>query len=74
MIVDDISYGGEPFYGETIIGNAIDDVTAAGVSYFSSAGNNIGINAYESTLRIVPELAPASRRRRTRRSWAPTST
>lgn len=54
VIVDDISYGGEPFYGETIIGNAIDDVTAAGVSYFSSAGNNIGINAYESTLRIVP--------------------
>ncbi|MEO5626686.1 MAG: S8 family serine peptidase [Dokdonella sp.] len=54
VIVDDISYGGEPFFGETIIGSAIDDVTAAGVSYFSSAGNNIGINAYESTLRIVP--------------------
>ena len=54
VIADDISYGGEPFYGESIIGNAIDDVTAAGVSYFSSAGNNIGINAYESALRIVP--------------------
>jgi hypothetical protein len=54
VIVDDISYGGEPFYGETIIGNAIDEVTAAGVTYFSSAGNNIGINAYESDLRIVP--------------------
>jgi hypothetical protein len=54
VIADDISYGGEPFYGESIIGNAIDDVTAAGVSYFSSAGNNIGINAYESSLRIVP--------------------
>ncbi|MEO6688543.1 MAG: S8 family serine peptidase, partial [Dokdonella sp.] len=37
-----------------IIGSAIDDVTAAGVSYFSSAGNNIGINAYQSALRIVP--------------------
>jgi hypothetical protein len=54
VIADDISYGGEPFYGESIIGNAIDEVTAAGVSYFSSAGNNIGINAYESSLRIVP--------------------
>jgi hypothetical protein len=54
VIVDDISYGGEPFYGESIIGQAIDDVAAAGVSYFSSAGNNIGINAYESALRIVP--------------------
>jgi len=54
VIVDDISYGGEPFYGESIIGNAIDDVAAAGVAYFSSAGNNIGINAYESALRLVP--------------------
>ena len=54
VIADDISYGGEPFYGESIIGNAIDDATAFGVSYFSSAGNNIGINAYESPLRIVP--------------------
>ncbi len=54
VIVDDISYGGEPFYGESIIGNAVDDVAAAGVSYFSSAGNNIGINGYESALRIVP--------------------
>lgn len=53
VIVDDISYGGEPFYGETIIGDAIDDVTAAGVAYFSSAGNNIGVNAYESELRWV---------------------
>ena len=54
VICDDISYGGEPFYGETIIGNAIDDATATGVSYFSSAGNNIGINSYEGALRIVP--------------------
>ena len=54
VICDDISYGGEPFYGETIIGNAIDEATDVGVSYFSSAGNNIGINAYESALRWVP--------------------
>jgi hypothetical protein len=53
VIVDDVSYGGEPFYGESIVGNAVDDVAAAGVMYFSSAGNNIGINAYESALRIV---------------------
>jgi len=53
VIVDDISYGGEPYFGETIIGDAIDEVTAAGVAYFSSAGNNIGINAYESELRWV---------------------
>jgi len=53
VITDDISYGGEPFFGETIIGAAIDEVAAAGVAYFSSAGNNIGINAYESELRWV---------------------
>ena len=53
VIADDISYGGEPFYGETIVGNAIDEVAALGVAYFSSAGNNIGINAYESPLRMV---------------------
>jgi hypothetical protein len=54
VICDDISYGGEPFFGESIIGNGIDDAFAVGVSYFSSAGNNIGINAYESPLRIIP--------------------
>ena len=53
IICDDISYGGEPFYAESIIGNGIDDAAAVGVSYFSSAGNNIGINAYDSALRIV---------------------
>jgi hypothetical protein len=57
VIADDLSYGGESFYGETIIGNAIDDVAADGVSYFSSAGNNVGINAYESALRIVPDAS-----------------
>ena len=54
VITDDIGYGGEPFYAESLIGNAIDDASAAGVAYFSSAGNDIGINAYESDLRIVP--------------------
>ncbi|MEP6483425.1 MAG: choice-of-anchor X domain-containing protein [Rudaea sp.] len=57
VIADDLSYSGEPFYGETIIGNAIDDATALGVSYFSSAGNNVGTNAYESALRIVPDAS-----------------
>ena len=53
VIVDDLSIVGEPFYGESIVGNAIDDVAAAGVAYFSSAGNNIGTNGYESALRLV---------------------
>lgn len=54
VIVDDLSTIGEPFYGESVVGAAIDDVAAVGVIYFSSAGNNIGTNGYESALRIVP--------------------
>jgi hypothetical protein len=54
VIVDDLSIVGEPFYGESVVGAAIDDVAAAGVAYFSSAGNNIGTNGYESALRLVP--------------------
>lgn len=54
VIVDDIGIAGEPFWGESVIGQAIDEVTALGVSYFSSAGNSTGSQAYESPLRIVP--------------------
>ncbi|MFL6542563.1 MAG: S8 family serine peptidase, partial [Chthoniobacterales bacterium] len=53
VIVDDLSTIGEPFYGESVVGAAIDDVAAAGVAYYSSAGNNIGTNGYESALRLV---------------------
>jgi hypothetical protein len=53
VIADDVGYFDEPWYADGVIGNAIDDVAAAGVSYFSSAGNDIGINGYESPLRLV---------------------
>ncbi|MGZ5552041.1 MAG: hypothetical protein ACXWHF_00225, partial [Chthoniobacterales bacterium] len=53
-ICDDVGYFDEPFYQDGIIGGGIDDVAAAGVSYFSSAANDIGINGYESVLRWVP--------------------
>ncbi len=54
VIVDDVGYFDEPFYTDGIVSRGVDDVAAAGVSYFSSAGNDIGINGYESELRIVP--------------------
>lgn len=54
VIADDVGYYDEPWYQDGIISNGIDDVAAAGVSYFSSAANDIGINGYESQLRIVP--------------------
>jgi hypothetical protein len=53
-ICDDVGYFDEPFFQTGIIGNGIDDVYAFGVSYFSSAANDIGINGYDSDLRIVP--------------------
>jgi len=54
VIADDVGYYDEPWYQDGIISAGIDDVAAAGVSYFSSAANDIGINGYESDLRIVP--------------------
>lgn len=40
VLVDDVGYFDESFYQPGVIDNAIDDVTAAGVQYFSSAGNS----------------------------------
>ena len=54
VICDDVSYEDEPFFQDGIIGRAVDDVAAAGVSYFSSAGNELPINAYASDFRPVP--------------------
>ena len=53
-ICDDVTYADEPVYEDGIIAQGVEDVSAAGVGYFSSAGNNIGTNTYESTFRYVP--------------------
>lgn len=53
-ICDDVSYEDEPFFQDGIIGRAVDDVSAAGVAYFSSAGNELPINSYASDYRNVP--------------------
>jgi hypothetical protein len=39
VIVDDITYFAEPMYQDGVIGKAVEDVHAQGVTYFSSAGN-----------------------------------
>jgi hypothetical protein len=54
VIVDDIIYLAEPFFQDGIVAQAVDEVAAAGVSYFSSAGNRPGTMSYDSRPRIVP--------------------
>src|SRR2546421_7277587 len=47
VIVDDVAYFAEPMFQDGIVAQAIDDVTANGVGYFSAAGNE-GHDAYTS--------------------------
>jgi len=53
-ICDDVGYFDEPFFQDGVIAQAIDDVSAAGVAYFSSAANDVDVNGYYSVLRVVP--------------------
>lgn len=60
IIVDDVQYFAEGMFSDTIIAQAVDDVTAIGVSYFSSAGNTPPTQGYASDLRILPAGATAT--------------
>jgi len=53
-ICDDVGYSDEPFFEDGLISQAVNDVFDAGVSYFSSAGNDIGTYDYDSDYRNVP--------------------
>lgn len=54
VICDDVGYSDEPFFEDGIVAGGVNDANAAGVSYFSSAGNDIGTYDYDSDFRYVP--------------------
>jgi hypothetical protein len=56
VIDDDVGYFDEPFFQDGIVAQAIDQVAATGVAYFSSAGND-GRHSYESTALSFPVSA-----------------
>lgn len=55
VIVDDISYAGEPFFQDGVIAQAVDYVVAQGASYFSSAGNSSN-GSYEADFQDSGQL------------------
>jgi hypothetical protein len=56
IIVDDVFYYFEPMFQDGVIAQAVDTVVAAGVPYFSAAGNQAR-QSYESAWRSGPVLA-----------------
>ncbi|MFD3001848.1 S8 family serine peptidase [Pontibacter toksunensis] len=46
LIVDDITYITEPFFQDGVVAQAVDEVAAQGVTYFSAAGN-FGVRSYQ---------------------------
>jgi hypothetical protein len=58
IIDDDIGYPDEPFFQDGIVAQAIDQVAANGVAYFSSAGNDARVS-YENAAPMFP-VASAS--------------
>ena len=54
IIVDDVSYFDEPFFSDGPVANAVNAVTAEGVSYFSAAGNDGDRSSWQSRIHLVP--------------------
>lgn len=52
VIVDDITYISEPFFRDGAVAQAVDEVTALGVTYFSAAGN-FGTKSWQGAFTAV---------------------
>jgi hypothetical protein len=57
VIVDDLFYSNSPMFGTSLIGRAVNEVAALGVSYFSSAGNRSSQQGYFKDANIVSPAA-----------------
>ncbi len=54
VVVDDVGYFDEPFFSDSPLSDAIDEVAAKGTHYFTSAGND-GVQAsWNSKVRLLP--------------------
>ena len=58
VIDDDVTYFDEPMFQDGEISQAVDDVTAQGVHYFSSAGNEGDQQGYDATFSPVAPDSP----------------
>jgi Subtilase family len=56
IIADDVGYFDEPFYQDGIVAQAINQVAAQGVAYFTSAGNN-GTLAYNNNAPVFTTVS-----------------
>jgi hypothetical protein len=54
VIIDDVLYLDEPMFQDGLMAQAVDEVAASGVGYFSAAGNEPGSQAYDAPFRFVP--------------------
>jgi hypothetical protein len=57
IIDDDIGYPDEPFFQDGVVAQAIDQVAATGVAYFSSAGNDARVS-YDNAAPAFPVASP----------------
>lgn len=53
VIVDDLFYSDSPMFGTSLVGKAVNEVAALGVSYFSSAGNRPAGQGYFADFNFV---------------------